>query len=66
LLVAHEDLELFRLEPREHALLALVDGETIVEELLAVTHADIADGVAMLEALASAGLVAFGVANRTR
>ena len=60
LLVAREDLEWFHLEPPARALLAIVDGETTVEELLVASHTDIADGLAVLEALAKAGFVAFG------
>jgi hypothetical protein len=59
LLVAREDLEWFHLEPPERVLLAMVDGETIVEELLLVSRTDIADGLAIFEALAKAGFIAF-------
>jgi hypothetical protein len=63
LLVAPDDLEWFNLEPPARALLNAVDGETIVEDLLAFSRIDVAEGLAMLEALANSGLVAFGVSS---
>jgi len=59
LLVAREDLDWFPLEPPERTLLTVVDGETSVEELLVGLRIDIADGLALFEALAKAGFVAF-------
>ena len=62
-LVSEAELERLGLDSAALALLAVVDGEMIVEEILAVTHVEIADGLATLATLAKAGLVAFGVAE---
>jgi hypothetical protein len=61
LMIARADLEWFDLNPLAKTIAAAVDDEMIVEELLAVTHTDIAQGLAALEALAAAGVVAFTV-----
>jgi hypothetical protein len=60
LLVAPSDLPRFRLDRRAQALLSLVDGEMIVEEILAITDTDPKTGLAIFTSLARAGLVAFG------
>jgi hypothetical protein len=66
LLVAHDDLEWFNLEPLARTVLNAVDGETIVEDLLSFSRLDVAEGLAMLESLANSGLVAFGLSSSRR
>ena len=57
--VEHADVDWFALDALAKLLAAEVDGQMTVEELLAVTHTDVPEGLKALEALANAGVVAF-------
>lgn len=58
-LVSPEDYDWFELDERSRAIVALVDDNLIVEEILAATHTPISDGIAVFAKLASLGLVGF-------
>jgi hypothetical protein len=58
-LVGHDDYEWFDLDDRGRSIMAIVDGQLIVEEILAATHTPVPDGIALFDQLAQAGLVAF-------
>jgi hypothetical protein len=59
LLASMDDLEWFNLDTRARAIVTLIDGELIVEEILAVTHIDIDTGMAILAGMAHDGIVSF-------
>ena len=58
-LVGREDFDWFELDERGRSVVALIDDQLIVEEILAATHTPIADGIALFAQLAGLGLVAF-------
>ena len=58
-LVGRDDSEWFDLDDRARAIVALVDGELIVEEILAATHTPIPDGIEIFAQLARLGIVGF-------
>jgi hypothetical protein len=59
LLMAQDDLDWLDIDAESRALIALVDDQRIVEEILVRTKTDVARGIAMLEKLALEGVVAF-------
>jgi hypothetical protein len=59
LLTSMDDLAWFNLDARARAIVTVIDGELIVEEILAVTHIDIDTGIAILAVMAQDGIVAF-------
>lgn len=61
-LLSPEDYDWFELDERSRAIVALVDDNLIVEEILAATHTPIPDGIAVFTHLAGLGLVAFRAA----
>lgn len=61
-LLSREDYEWFELDDRARAIIAIVDDQLIVEEILAATHTPIADGIAVFTHLADLGLVGFRAA----
>lgn len=61
-LLSPEDYEWFELDERSRAIVAIVDDQLIVEEILAATHTPIPDGIAVFANLARLGLVAFRAA----
>jgi len=58
-LVGRDDSEWFDLDDRARAIVAIVDGELIVEEILAATHTPIPDGIEIFAQLARLGIVGF-------
>jgi hypothetical protein len=58
-LLSPEDYDWFELDERSRAIVAIVDDDLIVEEILAATHTPIPDGIAVFAQLARLGLVAF-------
>jgi hypothetical protein len=62
LLVSREDLAWFDLEPQARTLADLVDGEMIVEEILAIAHTDVDRGIAVFRQLAAQSVVEFRTA----
>ncbi|HEX8793442.1 MAG TPA: hypothetical protein VF765_21015 [Polyangiaceae bacterium] len=61
-LLSPEDYEWFELDDRARSIIAIVDDQLIVEEILAATHTSIPDGIALFTQLATLGLVAFRAA----
>jgi len=59
LLVAPDDLDALGLDVRARALVALVNDEASVEEILAATKTDPVEGAALFKQLAEDGIVAF-------
>jgi hypothetical protein len=58
-LVGHDDYEWFDLDDRGRAIVDIIDGQLIVEEILAATHTPVPEGIALFAKLAQLGLVAF-------
>jgi hypothetical protein len=58
-LVGREDSEWFDLDDRARAIVAIIDDELIVEEILAATHTPIPEGIELFAQLARLGLVGF-------
>ncbi len=59
LLLTADDLEWLDLDAEARALIALVDDQLIVEEILTLTKTDVVRGIAIFERLAAEGVVAF-------
>jgi hypothetical protein len=59
LLLTADDLEWLDLDAEARALIALVDDQRIVEEILTQTKTDVVRGIAIFERLAAEGVVAF-------
>jgi hypothetical protein len=58
-LVGRDDSEWFDLDDRARAIVAIVDGDLIVEEILAATHTPIPEGIELFTQLAGLGIVGF-------
>jgi hypothetical protein len=58
-LVSREDVARFPIDPQARALIALVNDERSVEEILVATKTDLVVGLGLFEHLAHSGLVAF-------
>jgi hypothetical protein len=58
-LVGRDDSEWFDLDDRARAIVAIIDGELIVEEILAATHTPIPEGIELFAQLARLGIVGF-------
>jgi hypothetical protein len=58
-LVGRDDCEWFDLDDRARAIVAIIDDELIVEEILASTHTPIPEGIAIFAQLARLGIVGF-------
>jgi hypothetical protein len=62
LLVGRDDTEWFDLDDRGRAVMAIVDDQLIVEEILAATHTPVPEGIELFANLAQLGLVGFRAA----